>query len=237
LNSWRRVLLRNCYTRFFSFLGQIGGFPAKCKFGGQPSKSTKLHVLLGDGFHFQTRSDHSHGWSAKYTGNINKPGFCGRLFFSLDCYWSSGSSSRGGFWPPFFYRRRRLAGASCLLCLLRHDFFDGGGWDAASLSRSAHCVLVVLCPLIHGVRRWNLLRQLQIEPSACSASRQVLDYSTRGTYLGGCGLCHLSFLVTRIRATLHGLLGCTGLLASKLFGGSSTRGTWGSPGRLNLDRS
>jgi hypothetical protein len=46
--------------------------------------------------------DYSHGRSAKYTGNINKPGFRGHLFFSLGSYWSSGSSSRGGFWPPFF---------------------------------------------------------------------------------------------------------------------------------------
>jgi hypothetical protein len=30
--------------------------------------------------------------------------------------------------------------------------------------------------------------------SACNASRQVLDYSTRGTYLGGSGLCHLRLL-------------------------------------------
>jgi hypothetical protein len=44
-------------------------------------------------------------------------------------------------------------------------------------------------PLIHGVGRWNVLRQLQL--SACNASRQVLDYSTRETHLvGGC-LRHL----------------------------------------------
>jgi hypothetical protein len=46
-----------------------------------------------------------------------------------------------------------------------------------------------------------------------------------------------NFLATHFRATLRGLLGGIGRLASKLVGGSSTRGTWGSPGQLNLDRS
>jgi hypothetical protein len=45
-----------------------------------------------------------------------------------------------------------------------------------------------------------------------------------------------SFLATRFRATLRGFLGGAGRLASKLVGGSSTRGIWGSPGQLNLDR-
>jgi hypothetical protein len=40
-----------------------------------------------------------------------------------------------------------------------------------------------------------------------------------------------------LRATLRGLLGGAGKLASKLVGGSSMSGTLGSPGRLNLDRS
>jgi hypothetical protein len=42
--------------------------------------------------------------------------------------------------------------------------------------------------------------------------------------------------VTRLRATLRGLLDRTGRLASKLVGGSWTRGTLGSPGRLNHNR-
>jgi hypothetical protein len=46
-----------------------------------------------------------------------------------------------------------------------------------------------------------------------------------------------SFLVIRFRTILRGPLGGTGRLASKLLGGSSMRGVWGSPGRLNLDRS
>jgi hypothetical protein len=178
LNSWRWVLLSSCCTGFFSFLGQIGGFPAQCKFGGQPSKTTKLHVLLGEGFHLQARPDYSHGRSAKYTSNINKPGFRRRLFFSLSGYWSFGSSSRGGLWPAFFSRCLRLGSTRRLLCHMRHNLFYGGGWTATPLSRSAHRVPVVLYPLIHGVGRWNVLRQLQIELSACNASREVLDYST-----------------------------------------------------------
>jgi hypothetical protein len=46
-----------------------------------------------------------------------------------------------------------------------------------------------------------------------------------------------NFLATRLRATLHGLLGGAGRLASRLVGGSSIKGTLGSPGRLNLNRS
>jgi hypothetical protein len=46
-----------------------------------------------------------------------------------------------------------------------------------------------------------------------------------------------NFLATRLRATLRGLIGGAGRLASRLVGGSSMRGTLGSPGRLNLDRS
>jgi hypothetical protein len=46
-----------------------------------------------------------------------------------------------------------------------------------------------------------------------------------------------SFLATRFHATLRGLLGGAGRLDSKLVGGSSTRGIWGRPGRLNLEHS
>jgi hypothetical protein len=46
-----------------------------------------------------------------------------------------------------------------------------------------------------------------------------------------------SFLAMHFRATLCGFLDGAGRLASKLVGGSSTRGIWGSPGQLNLDRS
>jgi hypothetical protein len=95
LNSWRQIFLSSYRIGFFSYPGQIGRFPAQYKFGGQPSKITKLHVLLEDGFHLQAGPDNSHGRSAKYTGDINEPGFCGRLLFNLGCYWSSGSSSRG----------------------------------------------------------------------------------------------------------------------------------------------
>jgi hypothetical protein len=44
-----------------------------------------------------------------------------------------------------------------------------------------------------------------------------------------------SFLAARFRATLRGLLGGAGRLASKLAGLSTMRGILGSPGRLNLE--
>jgi hypothetical protein len=46
-----------------------------------------------------------------------------------------------------------------------------------------------------------------------------------------------SFLATRLRAMLRSFLGGAGKLASKPVGGSWMRGTLGSLGRLNLDRS
>jgi hypothetical protein len=103
------------------------------------------------------RPDYSHGRSAKYTGNVNKPGFREYFFFNRGDYWLYYFSSRGGLWPPF-YRRGRLAGTSRLLSRLRHDFLNGGGWTAAPLTRSAHRVPVVFFPQIHRVGRWNLLR-------------------------------------------------------------------------------
>jgi hypothetical protein len=35
----------------------------------------------GNGFHLQARPDNSHGQSAKYAGNVDEPGFRGRLLF------------------------------------------------------------------------------------------------------------------------------------------------------------
>jgi hypothetical protein len=46
-----------------------------------------------------------------------------------------------------------------------------------------------------------------------------------------------NFLATRLCDTLRGFLDGAGRLASRLVGGSSMRGMWGSPGQLNLDRS
>jgi hypothetical protein len=86
LYSGWQVFFCSCHVWFFSFPGQISGFPAEYKFGGQPSKTFKLHVLLMDGLRLQVRPNYSHGRSAKYTGNINNPGFRGRFFLSLGYY-------------------------------------------------------------------------------------------------------------------------------------------------------
>jgi hypothetical protein len=96
LKGTPRAVPDNC-TGFLTFPGQIGGFPTKYKFGDQPGKITNLHVLLEDRLHSQAGPDNSHGRSAKYAGDINKPGFHGCLFFNMGHYWLHGSSSRGGF--------------------------------------------------------------------------------------------------------------------------------------------
>jgi hypothetical protein len=237
LNGWRQIFLSSYCAGFFSFSGQIVVFPAQYKFGGQPSKITKLYVLLGDGFHLQARLDNSHGRSAKYTGDINEPGFRGRLLFSLGCYWSSGSSSRGRLWPAFFCRHLQLGSTRRLLCHLWHDLFYSGGWTEAPLIRSAHHVPVVFFPLIRGVGRWNFPRQLKIQLSTRNTSRQVLDYFTRGTHLLGSDLCHLQLLGDTLLRHIVRPSRWRRRLASKLVSGSSMRGIWRSPSRLNLDRS
>jgi hypothetical protein len=50
-----------------------------------------------------------------------------------------------------FCRRLRLAGTSRLLCRLRHDFFNGGGWTEATLGHSSHRVPILFVPLVCGV--------------------------------------------------------------------------------------
>jgi hypothetical protein len=135
LGSRRGNFFSCCRAGFISFPGQISRLPAQYKIGGQPSKITKLQVLLGKGFHLQARPDDSHGRSAKYAGDVYKPGFGGHLFFSLSCYWFFGTSSRAQFWPSLHGRCLRLENSSRPLCHLRHKFFYDGGWVAASLSR------------------------------------------------------------------------------------------------------
>jgi hypothetical protein len=53
-------------------------------------------VLLEDRLHSQAGPDNSHGRSAKYAGDVNKPGFRERLHFNMGDYWLLGSSSRRG---------------------------------------------------------------------------------------------------------------------------------------------
>jgi hypothetical protein len=118
LDSRRQIFLSSRRVGFFSFPGQIGRLPAQYHISGQPSTTTKLQVLLGNGFHLQARVDNSHGWSAKYAGNVDEPDFRGCLFFSLSYYWFFSPSSRARLWPAFICRRLRLDKPSRPLCHL-----------------------------------------------------------------------------------------------------------------------
>jgi hypothetical protein len=75
-------------------------------------------------------------------------------------------SSSARFRPTLHGSRMRLDNSSRLLCHLRHKFFYGGGWVAASISRLAHCLPGVSFPLVNGVGWWNLLREPRIQLSA-----------------------------------------------------------------------
>jgi hypothetical protein len=116
LDSRRRIFLSSRCAGFLSFPGQIGRFPVQHRFGGKPIKITKVKVLLGNGFHLQSRPDNSHSRSSKYAGNVDEPGFRGRLLFSLGCFWFSGSSSRARLWPALLCRHLLLSNSSRLLC-------------------------------------------------------------------------------------------------------------------------
>jgi hypothetical protein len=176
LGSRRGNFLSRRRTGFISFPGQVSRFPAQYKIGDQQSKTTKLQVLLGKGLHLQARPDDSHSRGAKYAGDVYKPGFGGRLLFSLSrCrFFSTNSCAR--FRPALHGRRLRLDNSSRPLCHLRHKFFYGGGWAAASLSRLAHCLPVVSFPLDNGVGWWNLLQEPRIQFSAYTVLQD--KYST-----------------------------------------------------------
>jgi hypothetical protein len=75
-----------------------------------------------------------------------------------------------------------------------------------------------------------------IQLSARNNSKQELNYSREELTSWEVVAVTSSFLATHFRATLRGLLGGAGRLASRIAGGSSIRGILGNPGRLNLDR-
>jgi hypothetical protein len=58
------------------------------------------------------------GRGAKYAGNVDNPGFSGRLFFGLSYCWFCSSSGRDRFCPAFDDRRLRLDYCSRPLCQL-----------------------------------------------------------------------------------------------------------------------
>jgi hypothetical protein len=84
----------------------------------------------------------------------------------LSCCRSFSCSSRSGLHPAFDDRRLRLDNCGRPPCQLRHEFFYGGGWAAASFSWLSHHFPVAFVPLVYGVRRWNLLQALGIQLSA-----------------------------------------------------------------------
>jgi hypothetical protein len=105
LGSRRGSFFSHRRAGFISLPGQVCRFLAKYITGGQRSKTTWLNVLLGKNLHLQARPDNSHGRGAKYAGNVDKPGFGGRLFFALSYCWFFSNSGRGRFRPAFDDRR------------------------------------------------------------------------------------------------------------------------------------
>jgi hypothetical protein len=86
------------------------------------------------------------------------------------------------------------------------------------------------------------MMEFPARPQSLIVNIQVLENKYSTTLLGELTSWDVisvtfNFLATRLRATLRGFLNDAGRLAYRLVGGSSIRGTLGSPGRLNLDHS
>jgi hypothetical protein len=103
---------------------------------------------------------------------------------------------------------------------LRHKFFYGGGWVAAGSSRLSHRVPVTFVPLICGVGRWNFLQAMEFHRQYTQhrGTSTRLLYSRKLTSWDVVSVT-LSFLATRLRATLRDFFGGAGKLASRLVGG------------------
>jgi hypothetical protein len=71
LSGWRGILFNHCRAGFILVPGQVRRFLAEYTTGCQPSTTTKPHVLLGKDLHLQARPDYSHGWGAKYAGDVD----------------------------------------------------------------------------------------------------------------------------------------------------------------------
>jgi hypothetical protein len=166
LSGWRGTLFSNCCTGFIPLPGQVCGFPAQYMIGCQPSTTTKLHVLLREDIHLQARPDYCHGWGAKYAGNVDKSGLSRRLFFGFSSHRLFSSRSCGWLSPALSNWR------------LRHAFYHGEGWAAASFSWLPNCILVAFVSLVYGVGRRNLLQATEF----CRQHTQLRQTSTRLPY-------------------------------------------------------
>jgi hypothetical protein len=85
---------------------------------------------------------------------------------------------------------------------LRHEFFYGGVWVAASFSWLSHRLLVASVPLVYGVERRNLLQAFGIQLSAYRTwkdnySTTLLEDITSWDVVS----VTLNFLATRLCAT------------------------------------
>jgi hypothetical protein len=175
--------------------------------GCQPSTNTKSNVLLGKDQHLQAQPDYRHGWGVEDTGDINQPSLSGRLLLGLSsrCLLSNSSG-----------RCSTLLSNRGLARLLRQEFIYGGGWAPAGSGWFSHCVPITFVTPLYGVggKQGNFVVNIQNRDISTR-----LPYSKRLTSWDVVSVT-FNFLATRLRATLHGLLGGAGKLASRLVGGS-----------------
>jgi hypothetical protein len=178
------VFFTSCCTVFVTIPGQIGGFPAQHNSDDHPRKIIDLHNYSRDWLHYKLD---------RTTVMVGAPSMQAISTIPASAGASSSTWAPSGCSAPVVEEGSGLlssadaceVGTSCLLCHLRHRYFSGGSWTVTPLSRSSHRVPGFFFPLVHGVGRRNIIRQLKIQLSACSTPWKVLDYTTRGTYLLG----------------------------------------------------
>jgi hypothetical protein len=158
------------------------------------STTTQFHVLLRDGLHLQARSDNSHGRSAKYAGNVDEPGFRGRLFFNLSHYWIFGPVVALG---SGLLSTAGACGSTTLVirCVICDTSSSTVGAGLRLLSVASPTVSQSSpSPRSTGSDDGISCDNSEFKLSAYNTSKQVLDYSTRGTHLLGRRLCHFQLL-------------------------------------------
>jgi hypothetical protein len=186
--------------------------------GCQPSMTTKSNVLLGKDHHLQGRPDYCHGWGAEDAGNVDQSSLGRRLFLRLcsRCLLSDSSGRRSILLSDGSGRRSTPLSNRGLARQLLQELLHGGGWATTTPSWLPHCVLIAFVTLLNGVgrRQGNLVVNTQHRDISTR-----LPYSRRLTSWDVVSVT-FNFLATHLRATLRGLLGGAGRLASRLVGGS-----------------
>jgi hypothetical protein len=151
---------------------------------------------------------------------------CGRCLLRSN---SSGCSALLRLCGNHFFRSsscglRALLTSRGLALHLRQELFDSGGW-ATTPSRFPHRAPLAFVALLNGLRRRYILQARKFFVSKRTRATSTLLHYTRWLTSGDVVSVTFNFFDTSLRDALRGFRGGAARLASRLVGGSSTRGT------------